>query len=325
MSKKVCLISGITGQDGSYLAELLLAKEYEVHGIVRRSSTCNTERIDNIFKPEDKKYLHYGDLQEGFDKLLYEIQPDLFFNTAAMSHVRISFDVPIYTMDVNATGVVRILEGIKKLGLIKKTRILQCASSEMFGITLPPQDENTPFHPVSTYGIAKLAAYWAIRAYRDGYGIFACNSICFNHEGQRRGINFVTRKITRGAVRIKLGLQKDLVLGNLDAMRDWGNAKDYTRAMIMILENDYPDDWVISTGEYHTVKEFVIKVFDYFDLDWEKYVKYDKIFLRPNEVPALLGKSDKIREKLGWKPEIDFAGLVKEMCDNDYKIEKSLI
>lgn len=322
--KKIALITGITGQDGSYLAELLLSKGYEVHGIVRRASFFNTSRIDHIFNPLDPagKFLHYGDLADGIDHLLYKLQPDEIYNMASMSHVKISFDIPLYTGDITGLGAARILEGIRKLDLTKKTKFYQASSSEMFGLTPPPQSENSPFNPVSPYGCAKLYAYHMTKSYRTAYGIFAANGILFNHESERRGENFVTRKITRGAVRIKLGLQDKLVLGNLDAKRDWGHSRDYVEAIHMILQHDEPDDWVVATGEYHTVKEFVIAVFDYFGLDWEKYVVTDNVYFRPNEVPALLGDASKIKKVLNWEPKILFKDLVKLMCDSDFEKEK---
>ena len=325
---KKALITGITGQDGSYLAEFLLSKGYEVHGVIRRSSTLNTGRIDKTFDPKSKQYLHYGDLSDGIDNLIYQIKPDEIYNLAAMSHVRVSFDTPIYTGDITGLGVTRILEGIRKgieNGIISpETTYYQASSSEMFGTTPPPQSEASPFNPVSPYGCAKLYAYHLTRAYRSGYNIFACNGILFNHESPRRGVRFVTRKVTRAACKIKLGLQDELVLGNLSALRDWGFAGDYMEAVWMILQHHEADDFVVSTGEYHTVKEFVEKVFEYLDLDFEKYVKYDKIFERPNEVPALLGESKKIRESLGWKPRVKFENLVKMMVDSDLEYEKFL-
>ena len=324
-NKKIALITGITGQDGSYLTEILLSKGYEVHGIVRRASSINTGRIDHIFDPVDpvgKKYLHYGDLAEGVDHLLYELQPDEVYNLGAMSHVKISFDIPIYTGDITGLGAARILEGIRKMGLTKKTKFYQASSSEMFGITPPPQSENSPFNPVSPYGCAKLYAYHMTKAYRTAYGMFATNGILFNHESERRGVNFVTRKITRGVARIKLGLQDKLVLGNLDAKRDWGHSRDYMEAVYMIMQYEKPEDWVVATGEYHTVREFMEEVFKYFGLDWKKYVVLDKIYNRPNEVPALLGDASKIKNVLGWKPKVSFKELVKLMCDSDFEKEK---
>src|SRR3989338_8477131 len=275
MSKKVALITGITGQDGSYLTELLLAKGYEVHGIVRRASSVNTERIDHLFDPINpvgKKYLHYGDLAEEIDYLLYELQPDEVYNLGAMSHVKISFEIPIYTGNITGLGAARILEGIRKMGLTQKTKFYQASSSEMFGVTPPPQSEKTIFEPVSPYGCAKLYAYHMTKAYRTAYGMFAANGILFNHESERRGVNFVTRKITRGVARIKLGLQDKLILGNIDAKRDWGHSRDYMEAIHMIMQHDKPEDWVMATGEYHTVREFMEEVFKYHGLDRKSVV-----------------------------------------------------
>ena len=316
MAKKA-LITGITGQDGSYLSELLLSKGYEVHGVIRRSSLPNTGRIDSIFDPESKQFIHYGDLHEGIDHLLYDIKPDEIYNLAAMSHVRISFDVPVYTLDVNATGVCRILEGIRKI--CPKAKYYQASSSEMFGVTPPPQSELTDFHPVSPYGVAKLAAYWLTRCYRDGYKMFASNGILFNHESPRRGVNFVTRKITRLACRIKLRLQDKIELGNLEAKRDWGHSKDYMKAIYMILQHDKPDDFVVSTGEAYSVREFAEVVFKYLGLDFYDHLVSNDSYKRPVEVPYLLGDSTKIKTILGWKPEVTFPQLVKEMVDNDMK------
>jgi GDPmannose 4,6-dehydratase len=318
---KKALITGITGQDGSYLAELLLSKGYDVYGVTRRASTFNMSRVEHIFNPDDTKHIKYGDLADGLDDLLYSIQPDEVYNMASMSHVRVSFEIPIYTGDITGLGALRILEGIRKLGL-KNTKYYQASSSEMFGTTPPPQNENSPFNPVSPYGCAKLYAYHITRTYRWGYDIFASNGILFNHESERRGLTFVTRKITRGASRIKLGLQEKLSLGNLDAMRDWGHSKDYMRAVHMILQHDRPDDFIIATGIYHTVREFLSAVFGYLDMDWKKHVVYDDRYKRPNEVPALQGDSPKVREVLGWEPEIDFKMLVKLMVDNDMKEAK---
>ena len=317
MSKKKALILGVTGQDGSYLSELLLSKDYEVHGLIRRSSYPNTQRIDAIFDPESKQYIHYGDLAEGIDHLLIDIQPDEIYNLAAMSHVRISFDIPVYTLDINSTGVCRILEGIRKI--CPKSKYYQASSSEMFGVTPPPQGEQTVFHPVSPYGCAKLSAYWLTRCYRDGYNIFASNGILFNHESPRRGVNFVTRKITRLACRIKLGLLDKIQLGNLEAKRDWGHSKDYMRAVHMILQAEYPDDFVVSTGEAYSVREFAEKVFTCLGLDFYKYLVQNDSYKRPVEVPYLCGDYGKIKRVLGWKPEISFDELVKEMVSNDYK------
>lgn len=316
MTKKA-LIFGITGQDGSYLSELLLGKGYEVHGVIRRSSTINTERIDDIFDPEDRRYLHYGDIEEDPCHLLYQIQPDEIYNLAAMSHVRISFDVPVYTGLVNAIGPLRILEAIRKLKMEKKVKFYQASSSEMYGVTPPPQNEETVFNPVSPYGVAKLYGYHITKTYRKAYNIFASNGILFNHESERRGVRFVTRKITRAAARIKFGIQDKLYLGNLDSLRDWGHARDYMRAIYLIMQHDKPDDFVVSTGYMHTVKDFMVTVFNVLDMDWKKYVVYEKSLERPNEVPALCGDSTKIRETLDWKPVIPFNVIVKLMVDND--------
>lgn len=315
MTKKVALITGINGQTGSYMAELLLHKGYEVHGVLRRSSYPNTQRIDSIFDPESRKYLHYGDLSEGIDHLLIDIKPDEVYNFAAMSHVRISFDIPVYTLDINAVGVCRILEGIRKI--CPHTKYYQASSSEIFGSTPPPQNEDSKFHPVSPYGIAKQAGFFLTKCYRNGYNIFACNGILMNHESPRRGVNFVTRKITRLACMIKLNMIKEITLGNLDAKRDWGFAGDYVKAIYLIMQHDKPDDFVVSTGEAHTVREFAEEVFKYLRLDLYKYLKTDDICKRPLEVNALLGDSTKIRETLGWKPKIGFKELIAMMVESD--------
>jgi len=318
MSAKKALITGVNGQDGSYLAELLLGKGYEVHGVIRRSSTINTERIDHIFPPEASGKLHYGDLEEGLFNLISDIKPDEVYNLAAMSQVRVSFEVPIYTGLVNAIGVTELLEVVRKVGC----KFYQASSSEMYGTTPPPQNEETKFNPVSPYGCAKLYAYHMVKTYRAGYGMFACNGILFNHESPRRGHNFVTKKIVNAAVKIRLGLQDKLHLGNLKALRDWGHSKDYVRAMWMIMQAKVPEDWVVSTGDYHTVEEFLEKVFNYLHIDISQHVVYDTRLLRPNEVPALLGDSSKIRKELGWKPEYNFNSLVKEMIEEELKSEK---
>lgn len=325
---KVALITGITGQDGSYLAELLLEKGYEVHGVIRRSSDFNTRRIDHLFSPDSKNYLHFGDLTTGLDTLIYQIKPDEIYNLGSMSHVRVSFDVPVYTGEATGLAVCRILEAVRRgieQGVLKpETKFYQASSSEMFGQTLTPEagyNEDSLFTPVSPYGVAKLYGYHITRTYRKGFNIFASNGILFNHESPRRGPTFVTRKITRAVAKIKLGLQDRLVLGNLNALRDWGHSKDYMRAIHLILQQPNPDDFVVATGEQYTVKDFVIACFEYHGLNWEDYVEYDKVYERPNEVPNLLGNSSKI-QKLGWKPEYDFKALVKDMCDSDFKIEK---
>lgn len=321
---KIALILGVTGQDGSYLSEHLLARGYTVHGVMRRSSTISTERIDHIFDPAARDRLHYGDLIGGLDGLIYQIKPDMVFNLAAQSHVAVSFKEPVTTAKINAVGVIDLLETLRQAekSLSKQIRFYQASSSEMFGKTPPPQSETSYFHPASPYGCAKLFSYWATRTYRDSYNMFAANGILFNHESPRRGKNFVTKKITRAAARIALGFQKDLHLGNLDALRDWGHSKDYTRAMIAIMEHDTPDDWVVSTGEYHTVREFGEKVFKHFNLNFYDFLVEDDALKRPNEVPALLGDSTKIRKTLGWAPEYSFDALVKEMCEYDYEAEK---
>ncbi|KKM82075.1 hypothetical protein LCGC14_1323150 [marine sediment metagenome] len=319
MSKKVALITGITGQDGSYLAEFLLAKNYEVHGIIRRSSSFNTQRIDHIFDPEDKTHIHYGQLDDGIDELLYQLQPDEVYNIGSMSHVSVSFKIPIYTARVTGLAPLRILEGIRLLRLEKKTKFYQASSSEMFGITPPPQNENSLFQPVSPYGCAKLFGYHITRTYRKGYGIFASNGILFNHESPRRGERFVTRKITRAVTRIKLGLQEKLILGNLDAKRDWGFAGDYVEAMWMILQHDKPDDFVVSTGEFYSVREFAEKVFKKLGLDFYEYLVTNERFYRPNEVPELRGDATKARKVLGWKPKVGFEELVDMMIEYDSK------
>lgn len=310
MSKRA-LITGINGQDGSYLAELLLSKGYEVHGVIRRASTSNTERIDHLFNPDERGRIHYGDLADGLADLIAELKPDELYNMASMSHVRISFDIPEYTGDITGLGVTRLLHNIYKLS--PKTKFYQASSSEMFGLTPPPQNENSPFDPVSPYGCAKLYGYHMTRTYRLGYNLFASNGILFNHESERRGINFVTRKVTRAIARIKLGLIDKLPLGNLDAKRDWGHSQDYMRAIWMIMQHDRPDDFIVSTGEYHTVKEFVELAFQTVNLDPWKYIVIEDHYKRPNEVPALLGDSTKIRKVLGWKPEIEFEELVHRM------------
>ena len=318
------LITGITGQDGSYLAEYLLEKGYEVHGIIRRASTFNTERIEHLYQdPHDPKahlFLHYGDLSDSgqLTHLIYNIQPDEIYHLAAQSHVRVSFDTPEYTGDVVALGTTRILEALRRSGI--KARFYQASSSEMFGGAPPPQNESTIFQPRSPYAISKVYAYHMACMYRSAYGIFASNGILFNHESPRRGETFVTRKITRGATRIKLGLQQKLYLGNLEAKRDWGYAKDYVEAMWMMLQQDVPDDFVIATGESHSVKEFLIKTFDLLGLDWNKYVEIDQRYYRPMEVDFLLGDSTKAKNKLGWQPKVNFGQLVKIMVESDLEL-----
>ncbi|HWL16150.1 MAG TPA: GDP-mannose 4,6-dehydratase [Opitutus sp.] len=324
---KKALITGITGQDGSYLVELLLEKGYEVHGVIRRSSTFNTDRIDHLYADPaiygKKLFLHYGDLADSVQmvKLLYELQPDEIYNLGAQSHVRVSFDIPEYTGDVDGLGALRILEAIREAGLVKKVRYYQASSSEMFGkVQEVPQTETTPFWPRSPYSCAKVYAYWLTVNYRESYNLHASNGILFNHESPRRGETFVTRKITRAATRIKLGLQDGLILGNLDARRDWGYAKEYVEMMWLMLQQDKPDDYVVATNETHTVREFCEETFNLLGLDWEKYVKYDARYERPAEVDLLIGNPEKARKQLGWEPKVRFKELVKIMVDADMKL-----
>jgi GDPmannose 4,6-dehydratase len=320
------LITGITGQDGSYLAEYLLEKGYEIHGLIRRASTFNTERIEHLYQdPHDPKarlFLHYGDLSDSgqLTHLIYNIQPDEIYNLAAQSHVRVSFDMPEYTGDVVALGTTRILEALRRSGI--KARFYQASSSEMFGGATPPQNENTVFQPCSPYAAAKVYAYHMVRNYRSAYGIFTSNGILFNHESPRRGETFVTRKITRAATRIKLGVQEKLYLGNLNAKRDWGYAKDYVETMWLMLQQEKPEDYVIATGEAHTVKEFVERAFDLLDLKWERYVDVDPRYYRPTEVDFLLGDATKARKKLKWKPTVSFDQLIKIMIESDMQLAK---
>ena len=322
---KKALITGITGQDGSYLAELLLDKGYEVHGIIRRTSTFNTDRIDHLYQDPHIKgtrlFLHYGDLSDGsnLSTLLNSIKPDEVYNLAAQSHVRVSFDIPEYTGNVTALGTVRLLEAIREIGL--DMRFYQASSSELYGKAKTiPQDENTPFNPRSPYACAKLYSFWITKNYRQGYGMFACNGILFNHESPRRGETFVTRKITKAAVRIKQGLQKKLYLGNLDARRDWGHARDYVNAMWRMLQLDAPDDFVIATGETHSVREFLDETFQQLDLDWHDYVQIDPRYFRPTEVDLLIGDPSKAKTVLGWEAKTTFKELVKEMVDAEMEI-----
>ncbi|HOD48370.1 MAG TPA: GDP-mannose 4,6-dehydratase [Opitutaceae bacterium] len=326
---KRALITGITGQDGSYLAELLLAKGYEVHGVVRRASTFNTSRIDHLYQDPHvngvKLFLHYGDLADSVQmvKLLYSLQPDEIYNLGAQSHVRVSFDVPEYTGDVVGLGAQRILEAIREAGLVKKCRYYQASSSEMFGkVQEVPQTEKTPFWPRSPYGCAKMYAYWLTVNYRESYNLHASNGILFNHESPRRGETFVTRKITRAATRIKMGLQDCLYMGNIDAKRDWGYAKEYVEMMWMMLQQDKPDDYVVATNETHSVKEFIQETFSLLGLDWEKYVKYDARYERPSEVDLLIGDPAKAKRQLGWEPKVRFKELVKIMTEADLELAK---
>lgn len=317
---KTALVTGITGQDGSYLAELLLGKGYEVYGIIRRSSSFNTSRIDHIYRdPHDQDnrlHLVYGDLNDAssVNKLVRTIQPDEIYNLGAQSHVRVSFDIPEYTAEVTGIGALRLLEAVRESGIHPK--FYQASSSELFGkVQEIPQKETTPFHPRSPYAAAKLFAYWATVNYREAYGIFACNGILFNHTSPRRGETFVSRKITRAAAAIKLGLQKKLFLGNLDAKRDWGYAKEYVEAMWMIMQQPEPDDFVIATGETHSVREFLDEAFGYLNMDWKPYVEIDPRYFRPAEVDILIGDSSKARSTLGWQPTISFRELVRLMVD----------
>lgn len=316
---KKALITGVTGQDGSYLAEFLLQKGYEVHGIKRRSSSFNTGRVDSIYtdlhEHGNRFFLHFGDLADSGSlmTLLYDIKPDEVYNLAAQSHVRVSFDVAEYTSDVTAIGALRLLEGIRRTGI--KTRFYQASSSEMFGSAPPPQDENTPFHPRSPYACAKLFAHNITVNYRESYGLFGCSGILFNHESPRRGETFVTRKIARAVAHIKRGLQSKLYLGNLDATRDWGYAKEYVEGMWAMLQQDEPDDYVIATGETYSVRQFVQESFARVNLEWEKYVEIDPRYFRPAEVDALQGDATKAHKRLGWSHSLGFAGLVHLMVD----------
>ncbi len=329
---KKAFITGITGQDGSYLAELLLEKGYEIHGLIRRASTFNTDRIDHLYKdlhePGARLYLHYGDLSVSghLTDMLYDISPDEIYHLGAQSHVRVSFDMPEYTGDITGLGAIRLLEAIRKTGI--KTRFYQASSSEMFGASPPPQNESTPFQPQSPYAAAKVYAYYMAKNYREAYRLFACNGILFNHESPRRGETFVTRKVTRAATRIKLGLQEKLYLGNMKAKRDWGFAGDFVEAMWLMLQQDTPDDYVIATGETHSVREFVEKVFQKLGLDYEKHVAIDSRYFRPTEVDALLGDATRARTRLGWQPKVTFEKLIDMMIAADMEIaekEKTLL
>jgi len=326
---KRALITGITGQDGSYLAEFLLGKpDYEVHGLVRRSSTLNRQRIDHIFRSGlavgDRFQLHYADLADAssLSQVMEQVRPDEVYNLGAQSHVRVSFDQPIYTADVVGLGTLRLLEAARHLNRAQPVKFYQASSSEMYGSAPPPQGLDTPFHPRSPYSCAKLYAHWQTINYREAYGMFACSGILFNHESPRRGESFVTRKITLGATRIKEGLQKKLVMGNLDAKRDWGFAGDYVRAMWLMLQQDKPDDFVVATGETYAITEFLDIAFATLDLDWRDFVEFDTRYTRPSEVDVLLGDPSKAREVLGWEPEVDFKGLVKMMIEHDLELAR---
>jgi GDPmannose 4,6-dehydratase len=317
------LITGITGQDGSFLAEQLLAKGYEVHGLVRRSSSFNTERIDHLYRDPHEEavqlFLHHADMSESsrLVRVVYEIQPDEVYHLGAQSHVRASFDIPEYTSDVTGLGTVRLLEAIRDAQV--EARFYQASSSEMFGATPPPQSETSPFHPRSPYAVAKVAAFWITVNYRESYGMHASNGILFNHESERRGETFVTRKITRALAAIHLGLQEKLYLGNLDAQRDWGYAPDYTEAMWRMLQQDEPEDFVIATGEMHSVREFLEEAAAHLGMEWEDKVEIDPKYFRPAEVDALCGDASKARAKLGWEPRVTFAELVRRMVDSDLR------
>lgn len=319
---KKALITGITGQDGSYLAELLLEKGYEVHGIVRRASTFNTSRIDHLYADAHingvRLFLHVGDMSDSVNlvKLLYELKPDEIYHLAAQSHVRVSFEIPEYTSDVTAVGTIRILEAIREAGL--RSRFYQASSSEMYGkVQATPQKEGTPFWPRSPYAVAKVFAYWATVNYRESYGLQATNGILFNHESPRRGETFVTRKITRAVAAIKLGLQSELFLGNLEAKRDWGYAPEYVEGMWRMLQQDAGDDFVLATGETHSVREFLEAAFSHADLDWKEFVKHDDRYERPAEVDVLVGDASKAKQTLGWEPKTKFKDLVRIMVDAD--------
>ncbi|WNM24898.1 GDP-mannose 4,6-dehydratase [Demequina capsici] len=326
MRFKKAFITGITGQDGSYLAQLLLSKGYEVHGLIRRASTFNTGRIDHLYvdphTTDAKLFLHYGDLSDGarLVSLLAEIKPDEVYNLAAQSHVRVSFDEPEHTGDTTGVGSMRMLEAVRMAGI--DTRFYQASSSEMFGATPPPQDEETPFYPRSPYGAAKVYSYWVTKNYREAYGMFAVNGILFNHESPRRGETFVTRKITRAAARIKAGLQDELWLGNLDAIRDWGYAAEYVEGMWRMLQVGEPDDFVLATGVGLTVRDFLTETFAHLGLNWEDHVKFDERYLRPTEVDALIGDASKAEAKLGWKATVDGRELARIMVDADVEAIK---
>ena len=321
---KKALITGITGQDGSYLAEFLLSKGYEIHGLIRRSSTFNTDRIDHLYQDPHisgtKLFLHYGDLSdsEQLTNIIYNIKPDEIYHLGAQSHVRVSFDLPEYTGDITALGTTRILESIRRSGI--KTRFYQASSSEMFGAAPAPQNENTPFMPRSPYAAAKVYSYWMVKNYREGYKLFTCNGILFNHESPRRGETFVTRKITRGIANIIAEKEKKIYLGNLEAKRDWGYAPEYVEAMWLMLQQEKPDDYVIGTGETHSIKEFLNESFSYLDLDWKEYIEIDSHYFRPTEVENLRADPSKAKKKLNWSAKISFKKLVKIMVDYDLEL-----
>ena len=334
---KVALITGVTGQDGSFLAEFLLDKGYHVHGVMRRASVFTTERLDHLYQDRHdgnvRFKLHYGDVLDPLSirRMISEVKPDEVYNLAAQSHVRTSFDQPVYTGEVVAIGTLHVLEAIRDFrdSSDKEVKFYQASSSEMYGkVAVIPQNEHTPFYPRSPYACAKVYAYWQTVNYREAYNLFACNGILFNHESPRSGETFVTRKIIRAATRIKLGLQDTLYLGNLDAKRDWGFAGDYVIAMWLMLQQEDADDFVIATGETHSVREFAQEVFDYLDLDWEAYVRFDPRYLRPTEVNLLLGDPTKARDLLGWKPSVDWKRLAHMMADSDLRLaqrERTLV
>lgn len=324
---KTAFITGITGQDGSYLAEFLLNEGYVVHGLIRRTSSFNTDRIDHIYKdPHESKriFLHYGDILDGvrISELIRTIQPDEIYHLAAMSHVKVSFDEPVYSVNANTIGTLNILEAIRNFSI--RSKFYNASSSEMYGMVKNvPQNEDTPFYPRSPYACGKAYSHYQTVNYREAYGIFACNGILFNHEGERRGETFVTRKITRAATRIKEGLQKKLFLGNLEAKRDWGYYKDYVKAMYLMLQHNVPDDYVVATGKTHSVQEFLEEVFKYLCLDYKEFVVQDKKYFRPSEVDLLIGDSSKANTILKWEPKVSFIELVKIMVDNDLELAKA--
>ncbi len=327
---KKALITGITGQDGSYLADFLVGQGYGVHGIIRRASLFNTSRVDHLYKdshdPDARLFLHYGDLTDGtgLRRIIEQVQPDEVYNLGAQSHVKVSFAQPEYTADAVATGTLRLLDAVRDYENIsgRKVKFYQAGSSEMFGATAPPQNEQTPFYPRSPYAVAKVAAYWYCVNYREAYGMFICNGILFNHESPRRGETFVTRKITRALGRIKVGLQEHLYLGNLAAKRDWGFAGDYVEAMWLMLQQDTPNDFVVATGEAYSVQEFLETAFGLLNLDWRQYVKIDARYFRPTEVDYLLGDASKAYQQLNWKPRYSFRELVKLMVEHDLEIAR---
>jgi GDPmannose 4,6-dehydratase len=326
---KRALITGITGQDGSYLAELLLGKtDYEVHGLVRRSSSLNRQRIDHLFARDpsvhERFHLHYADLADASSvaMVMEQIRPDEVYNLGAQSHVRVSFDQPLYTADVVGLGTLRLLEAVRHLNRSQPVKFYQASSSEMYGSAPPPQGPNTPFHPRSPYACAKLYGHWQTVNYREAYGLFACSGILFNHESPRRGESFVTRKVTLGATRIKEGLQKKLVMGNLDSKRDWGFAGDYVRAMWLMLQQDKPEDYVVATGETHSIHELLDVAFSHLQLDYRDFIEFNTKYTRPSEVDVLLGDATKARESLGWVPEVDFKGLITMMVEHDLELAR---